>query len=80
MTAQEYLKAIREKGLTQAQIAEKTGIPQGTISKIETGRVDDVLSKTYLLIKALYDELNPWNGKTERRTGPANRRKKKAGK
>lgn len=74
MTAHEYLKAIREKGLTQAQIAEKTGIPQGTISKIETGKSEDVLSKTYLLIKALYDELNPWDGLTERRTGPADRR------
>ena len=66
MTAQEYLKAIRKKGLTQAQIAAKTGLPQGTISKIETGKVEDVLSKTYFLIKALYDELYPWNG-TERR-------------
>ncbi len=78
MTAQEYLKAIRDRGLTQAQIADKTGIPQGTISKIERGQVGDVLSKTYLAMKALHDQLeseaaaaaaSEWDGVTERRGG-----------
>jgi transcriptional regulator with XRE-family HTH domain len=59
MTAYDYLKAIRGKGLTQAQIAEKTGIPQGTISKIETGKVNDVLSATYLALQKLYGEEFP---------------------
>lgn len=59
MTAREYLMAIREMGLTQVQISERTGVPQGTISKVERGQVGDVLSKTYLAIKALYDELYP---------------------
>jgi transcriptional regulator with XRE-family HTH domain len=57
MTAQDYLKAIRATGLTQAQVAERTGIPQGTISKIETGLVKDVLSKTYIALQALHGEL-----------------------
>ena len=70
MTPQDYLKAIRDKGLTQAQIADKTGISQGTISKIERGDIDDVLSKTYLALQALYDELGLWDGKTERRANP----------
>lgn len=76
MTAREYLMAIREKGLTQVQIAERTGVPQGTISKVERGQVGDVLSKTYLAIKALYDELYP----EQRRAGdqPANDSNKKA--
>ena len=57
MTAQELLRSIRDHHLTQAQIAERTGIPQPTISKIERGLVDDVLSQTYLKLKALHDEL-----------------------
>jgi transcriptional regulator with XRE-family HTH domain len=69
MTAQELLKDVREQGLTQAEIAERTGVPQGTISKIERGQ-KDVLSKTYLALKALHDEVVPWEGK-ERRKRPA---------
>lgn len=57
MDAFEYLRLIRGKGLTQSQVSERTGIPQPTISKIERGGVDDVLSKTYLALKALHDEL-----------------------
>jgi len=71
-TAQDYLKAIRDSGLTQSQVAERTGIPQGTISKIERGQVSDVLSKTYLALQSLHDELYPpapWDG-TERRKSP----------
>jgi transcriptional regulator with XRE-family HTH domain len=69
MTPQDYLKAIREKGrLTQAEIAHRTGITQGTISKLERGDVEDVLSKTYLALQALYDELGLWKkDKPERR-------------
>lgn len=59
LLAHDYLELIRAKGLTQAEIETRTGIPQGTISKIERGKVDDVMSKTYLALKALHDEIYP---------------------
>lgn len=57
MTPNDLLKAIRATGLTQAQVAERTGIPQPTISKIERGDVQDVMSRNYLALQALHDEL-----------------------
>lgn len=53
----DYLRAIRAFGLTQAQVAERTGIPQPTISKIERGEVADVLSRTYRALQTLLAEL-----------------------
>jgi transcriptional regulator with XRE-family HTH domain len=43
--------------MTQKQIEERTGIPQPTISKIARGDVADVMSKTYLAILALHQEV-----------------------
>ena len=57
MEAKDYLLAIRAHGLTQVQVAERTGIPQPTISKIERGDVTDVMSKTYRALTTLYQEL-----------------------
>lgn len=57
MEAQDYLKAIRARNLTQAQVAERTGIPQPTISKLERGDIKDVLSRNYRALQALYNEL-----------------------
>ena len=57
MDAKDYLIVIRAKGMTQAQVSEKTGIPQPTISKIERGDVSDVMSKTYLALQSLYKEV-----------------------
>jgi transcriptional regulator with XRE-family HTH domain len=57
MEAKDYLAAIRAHKLTQAQIAERTGIPQPTISKIERGDIKDVLSRNYRALQALHDEL-----------------------
>ncbi len=57
MEAQDYVLAIKAKGLTQAKIEERTGVPQPTVSKIERGAVEDVMSKTYRALKALHDEL-----------------------
>lgn len=57
MEAKDYLAVIREKGLTQAQIAERTGIAQPTISKIERGEVSDVLSRNYRALQALAEEI-----------------------
>lgn len=57
MEARDYIAAIRVHGLTQAQIAIKTGIPQPTISKIERGDVSDVMSRNYRALQALLAEL-----------------------
>lgn len=57
MEAQDYVAALRALKLTQAQIAEKTGIPQPTISKIERGEVNDVMSKNYRALQALHKKL-----------------------
>lgn len=59
MEAQDYVLAIKAKGLTQAQIEERTGVPQPTVSKIERGAVEDVMSKTYRALQSLYEELHP---------------------
>lgn len=57
MEAKDYVMGIRAHGLTQAQIAERTGIPQPTISKIERGDVSDVMSRNYRALQALHAEL-----------------------
>jgi len=57
MEAKDYVLAIRARGLTQTEVAEKTGIPQPTLSKIERGDVKDVMSKNYRALQALHDEL-----------------------
>lgn len=58
MEAKDYVEAIRERShLTQAQIAERTGIPQPTISKIERGEVGDVMSRNYRALQTLHAEV-----------------------
>lgn len=57
MEAKDYLYFIRATGLTQTQIAGRTGIPQSTISKIERGEVNDVMSKNYRALQTLYEEV-----------------------
>ena len=57
MEARDYVLAIRRRNLTQAQIAQETGIPQPTISKIERGEVEDVMSRNYRALQALHDRL-----------------------
>lgn len=57
MEARDYVLAIRRRNLTQDQIAKRTGIPQPTISKIERGEVDDVMSRNYRALQALHNEL-----------------------
>ena len=58
MEPRDLLIAIRESGLTQAQISERTGIPQPTISKLERGDVQDVMSRNYRALQGLYDEIS----------------------
>ena len=57
MEAKDYVLAIRAYGLTQEQVADKTGIPQPTISKIERGDVADVMSRNYRALQTLHLEL-----------------------
>ena len=52
MEAKDYVLALKDKGFTQTQIAEGTGIPQPTISKIERGEVTDVMSKSYRALQS----------------------------
>lgn len=57
MTPLDLITAIRAHGLTQVQIAERSGVTQSTVSKIERGTVHDVMSASYLSLQALYQEL-----------------------
>jgi len=54
MEAKDFLTAIRATGMTQAEVAAETGIPQPTISKIERGDVEDVMSRNYRALQALH--------------------------
>lgn len=57
MEAKDFISEILRAGLTQSQIAERTGIPQPTISKVVRGDVADVLSRNYRKLEALHKEL-----------------------
>ena len=57
MEARDFISALIESGLTQAQIADRTGIPQPSLSKVLRGDVDDVLSRKYRKLQTLYIEL-----------------------
>ena len=68
MEAKDYLAAIRKHPeMTQARVAERTGIPQPTISKIERGDVDDVMSRNYRALQSLYEQIGeaPATAQTE---------------
>ena len=56
MEARDFVLDMRRWGMTQAQIADRTGIPQPTISKIERGAVEDVLSRNYRSLQAVHAE------------------------
>ena len=56
MEARDFIVALIAQGLTQSQIAERTGIPQPTISKVARGDVKDVLSTNYRKLQALFAE------------------------
>lgn len=72
MEARDYILAIRRAGgLTQAQVAERTGIAQPTISKIERGDVHDVRSRSYRALQALHAEIEAASGAGAAGTAPA---------
>jgi transcriptional regulator with XRE-family HTH domain len=54
MEARDFITDLLRAGLTQAQIAERSGVPQPTISKVVRGAVQDVLSLTYRKLQALH--------------------------
>lgn len=56
MEARDFVLDLQRWGLTQAQIAERSGVPQPTVSKIARGTVDDVLSRNYRNLEAVHKE------------------------
>ena len=55
--AQSLLQARKRKGLSQRELSAKAGVPQGHISKIESGAVDLRLSSLTALARVLDLEL-----------------------
>jgi transcriptional regulator with XRE-family HTH domain len=55
MEAKDLIAALIDRGMTQQQIAEETGIPQPTLSKVLRGGVKDVMSRNYRKLEALHD-------------------------
>lgn len=52
----EEIKKIRKKlGLTQTELANRSGVSQSLIAKIESGRIDPTYSKTQKIFAALSD-------------------------
>lgn len=57
MEAKDYVLELKKQKLTQVQIAGMTGIHQSTISKIETGVLNDVSSKSYRALQTAYQKV-----------------------
>lgn len=71
MEARDFVHAlVKDMRLTQQEVSKRTGLAQGTISKIMRGAVKDVLSRHYRSLEAMYaEEL------TKRRRAKAKREK-----
>jgi len=54
MDARDLIQALMQRGLTQSVIAECTGIPQSTISKVVRGEVKDIMSRSYRKLLELH--------------------------
>jgi len=57
MEARDFVRELISSGMTQVEIAKRTGIPQPTISKVVRGDVADVLSRTYRTLERLHREV-----------------------
>lgn len=57
MEPRDLVAALMQAEMTQAAIAERTGIKQPTISKILRGDVKDVMSRNYRRLLALHAEV-----------------------
>lgn len=54
MLPRDYIIALISHGLSQAQIGEKTGLSQTSISRLQRGLRDDMKVSKYELLKALH--------------------------
>lgn len=54
MSARDYVIALKESGLTQTKISEGSGLSQSAISKIESGHVKDVMSRSFSALQSLH--------------------------
>jgi len=57
MEARDFVTDLIARGMSQQQIATRSGIPQPTISKVFRGDVADVLSRNYRKLQALHAEV-----------------------
>lgn len=71
MEARDLVNALIQAEMTQAAIAERTGIPQPTISKISRGDVKDVMSRNYRRLLALHSEVLATRGMQSMPSGAA---------
>lgn len=56
MSFAEAIKRLRaDRGWKQAELARRTGFPQGTIAKFETGRVDNPTQDTLIKLAAAFE-------------------------
>jgi transcriptional regulator with XRE-family HTH domain len=62
--------ARRRAGLTQVELARLAGVPQSTVGRIETNRVNPTIGTMRLLLNAAGQDLElvPLAGRTEDRT------------
>lgn len=56
LTPRDLVQQLLELGLTQQEIADRSGIAQPTVSKIHRGDVKDVLSRNFLALKTALQE------------------------
>lgn len=56
LTARDLVQQLQQLGLTQQEIADRSGIAQPTVSKILRGEVRDVLSRNFLALKTALQE------------------------
>lgn len=57
MEANDFVRELLERGMTQEKIAARVGVRQPMVSKIHRGAIADVSSKNYRKLQALYDEV-----------------------
>jgi transcriptional regulator with XRE-family HTH domain len=55
MEPKDLILSMKATGMTQADIAAESGIPQPTISKIERGAVKDVMLSSYRALQGAYE-------------------------
>lgn len=64
MRAQEMVQELRDLGMSQIEIANRTGLSQGAVSHIMTGRRKDVRMSTYTKLTDLLLEIRTGKSST----------------